>query len=307
MKRFISSLLPFLFLQLPLSLGVKVVAQNSVPVPIRIPGVENAFRINERIYSGSQPETDAAFETLAKLGIKTVLSVDGSKPDIDRARRYGLRYIHLPFGYEGIPTNRVAELARVTTLATGPFYVHCHHGLHRGPAAVAVICEATEGWSPTQALAWLSEAGTSKDYPGLYRAAREFKSPLPAQLSQIKELPELTRPTSLVDTMVSLDEHLSWLKRSQKAGWLSPPGHPDISPAHEAGILWELVRELPRSSDLSKEGQDFQQKLAESEKTASAFHSLFSAGARTNELDAAFARASQSCANCHRVYRNGRP
>ncbi|MFO1501732.1 MAG: sulfur transferase domain-containing protein, partial [Verrucomicrobiota bacterium] len=180
--------------------------------PVQIIGLDNAFRVSDNIYSGSQPETDATFAALAKLGVKTIVSVDGSKPDVERAHRYGLHYVHVPFGYGGIPTNRVAELVKAVATKPGPFYVHCHHGMHRGPAAVAVICENNGTWSPSQAVAWLHQAGTSQEYPGLFRAASEFRKPTDAELAAVKSLPETAASTSLVDAMVAVDEHFSWLK-----------------------------------------------------------------------------------------------
>jgi hypothetical protein len=42
----------------------------TVAKTIEITGVHNAFRVTEKIYSGSQPEGDAAFAALAKLGVK---------------------------------------------------------------------------------------------------------------------------------------------------------------------------------------------------------------------------------------------
>ena len=101
---------------------------NHVAKPVEIAGVHNAFRVTERIYSGSQPEGDAAFEALKKLGIKTIISVDGSKPDVEAARKFGLKYVHLPIGYDGVATNRLAELTKVTSEVSGPYFVHCHHG-----------------------------------------------------------------------------------------------------------------------------------------------------------------------------------
>src|SRR6185436_3172872 len=101
--------------------------------------LHNLFRVTTNILSGSSPYRDAAFAEIARLGVKTIISVDGTRPDVETARNHGLRYIHLPFGYAGVPTNRVAELVKAARTASGPIYVHCHHGLHRGPAAVAVI------------------------------------------------------------------------------------------------------------------------------------------------------------------------
>ncbi len=272
--------------------------------PIKIRSLHNTFRVTPRIFSGSQPDSDAALAALAKLGVKTIVSVDGSKPDVERAHQFGLRYVHLPFGYDGVPANRVAELAKVTTVEPGPFYVHCHHGLHRGPTAVAIICEADEHWRPDQAVAWLREAGTSDDYPGLYRSAREFKAPTAVQVASATNFPEVARTSSLVDTMVTIDDHFSWLKQSQAVGWKTPPGHPDVSPKHEATILWELVREIPRVSDLTSRPEDFQQKLAATERAAGSLRALLGTPADHSALDTAFVHCAQSCAACHRTYRN---
>ncbi|MCU0787027.1 MAG: sulfur transferase domain-containing protein [Verrucomicrobia bacterium] len=272
--------------------------------PIQIPGLENTFQVTEELYSGSQPDSDAAFAAIAKLGVKTIVSVDGSKPDVDGAHRYGLRYVHLPFGYDGIPTHRVAALAKVIQAAPGPFYVHCHHGTHRGPAAVAVMCLADQGWTPAQATAWLREAGTSDAYPGLYRVAREFVPLTQAELAAVPPFPEVAPTPSLVDAMVAMDRHFDWLKQSQAAGWKTPTDHPDISSGHEATMILEWVREIARAADPGKQSEDFKAKLAESEKAAEQLRDLLNRPADGPELDAAFSRVSQSCSDCHQRHRN---
>ena len=271
---------------------------------MEIPGIHNAFQVTEKIYSGSQPEGDAAFAALQKLGVKTILSVDGSKPDVERAHKFGLRYVHLPFGYDGIPTNRVVELAQLTAIADGPFFVHCHHGLHRGPAAVAVMCEASEGWTTNRAVGWLREAGTSPDYPGLYRAAGEFRPPTATELATVKQFPESTKPSSLVEAMVAIDEHFSWLKQAQKAGWKTPPGPADISPPHEATMLWEQFKEIARTEDTAKRPADYRQKLNEAERATDGLRVRLAQPADAPALDTAFKQSTQTCAACHKSYRN---
>ena len=284
--------------------GLSRVDTNAVVQPIEIPGVHNAFRATERIYSGSQPEGDEAFAAIAKLGVKTLVSVDGTKPDVEAARKHGLRYVHLPIGYDGVPTNRVAELAKLTAEMGGPFFVHCHHGQHRGPAAVAVMCEASEGWTPNQAVTWLREAGTATDYSGLYRAAQEFRAPTKAQLAAVRELPEVARTSSLVEAMVAIDAHFDHLKESQKAGWKIPPGHADISPPHEATMLWEQFREIARTEDTAKRSDDYRIKLAEAEQIANSLRKLLREPSDHAAIDAAFKRAGQTCSACHQKYRN---
>jgi hypothetical protein len=275
------------------------------PVAVPIPGLQNTFRVTDRIYSGSQPDSDAAFAGLARLGVRTILSVDGSKPDVERAHQYGLRYVHLPFGYDGVPTNRVAELAKIMTLAPGLVYVHCHHGMHRGPVAVAIMCESVAGWSLAQAVAWLHQAGTSEEYPGLYQAARAFKKPSEAKLSAATSFPEVARTSSLVDTMVSIDQHLSSLQQCQKAAWNHPAGHPDLSPNDEATLLWEQFRKLARGPEIADRPKDFHQKLGEAERRFDRLRNLLSSqSSERPTLDAALETAALTCTACHKVYRN---
>jgi len=280
-------------------------ATNSIAKSIEIPGTHNAFKVSDRIYSGSQPESDAAFAAIAKLGVKTIVSVDGSMPDVAAAKKHGLRYVHLPIGYDGVPTNRVVELAKLATEVSGPFYVHCHHGLHRGPAAVAVMCEASEGWTTNRAVEWLHAAGTSPDYAGLYRSAADFKQPTADQLAAVKGFPEVTKPSSQVDAMVAIDEHHARLKQVQKAGWKTPPGHADIAPAHEATMLWEQFKELARLDDTAQQSDDYRQKLAQAEKAVDALRPLLrETPPDITKLDAAFKKISANCADCHKSYRN---
>lgn len=277
---------------------------NIVAQPLEIPGVHNAFRASPQIYSGSQPEGDAAFAAIAKLGVKTIVSVDGSKPDIEAARKHGLRYIHLPYGYDGIPTHRVVELAKLSTTGEGPFFVHCHHGLHRGPAAVAVMCETAEGWSADKAVEWLRQAGTSADYPGLYRAASSYKAPTKEELASIKSFPEVTQPSTLVDAMVKIDEHFSNLKLAQKAAWKTPLGHADLAPAHEATMLWEQLKEIARTADTAKRPEDYRARLRDSEQAADALRNLLREPKDLALVETAFKKVSATCAACHKKYRN---
>ena len=194
--------------------------------------------------------------------------MDGSKPDVEAARKHGLRYVHLPFGYDGIPTNRVTELAKAAQSVEGPMYVHCHHGLHRGPAAVAVICEATAGWTTNQAVAWLKQAGTAADYVGLYRSAMDFRLPEAAALARIVELPEVTKPSSIVEAMVAIDKEFARIKIAQKASWLKIPNQPDLTATHAATVLWEHFREMARTEDNMKRPEDYRAKLVAAEKAS---------------------------------------
>src|SRR5437868_1319905 len=119
--------------------------------PINAHGIENAYALSRNLFSGSAPEGDEGFDALQKLGIKTIITVDGALPDVERAHAHGMRYIHLPHGYDGIPPQTQLQLIKAVETAGGPIYIHCHHGKHRGPVAAAVVCMAEKNWSPAEA------------------------------------------------------------------------------------------------------------------------------------------------------------
>lgn len=275
-------------------------AADAPATPLTAPGLEHVFRVTDGLLSGGQPEGDAAFAELARLGVKTIVSVDGAKPDVAAARRHGLRYVHLPIGYDGVPTERVAELARAAALPDGPIYVHCHHGKHRGPAAVAVMCEATAGWSRERAEAWLRQAGTAAEYAGLYRSVREFQPPSAAALARVGALPEVAKTPALVDAMVALDERFDALAAAQKAGWKSPP-------AEAATLLWEQLRELARTDDTARRPDLYRRHLADAEQATEALRAALRANPPAlAALDAAFRQTAASCTACHKAHRNER-
>lgn len=272
--------------------------------------VHNMFRLTSRVFSGSQPDGDAAFAWLAQQGIKTIVSVDGARPDVEAARRHGLRYVHLPVGYDSVPTNRIAELAKLATTSPGPFYVHCHHGKHRGPAAAAAMCEASENWSAAQAEAFLKQAGTSPDYAGLYRSVRDFHVPDAATLAALtNSFPEIATPPGLVQAMVTVDGQMERLRACQQAGWLAPPDHPDVSPAHEAMQLWEQLRELGRAETVKDKPASFIELLRATESAADELRQYLREvppghSALPARADAAFRRIADNCAACHKKHRN---
>ncbi len=143
--------------------------------PVATKYLPNTIRVHSNVYSGGLPSGDAAFGELADFGIRTIISVDGAQPNVALAAKHGLRYVHLPHGYDGISEDRVNELAKAVKDLPGPIYIHCHHGKHRSPAAAAVACVAAGLVPDTQALAILKLAGTSRRYRGLYRSAENAK------------------------------------------------------------------------------------------------------------------------------------
>lgn len=148
--------------------------QNPEPkwIEAEVNGCENVFALEGDVYSGGEPHTEYAIRALAARGIKTIVSVDGARPDIELAEKYGIRYIHLPIGYDDVPRERALQMGRVVKGVAGPIYFHCHHGKHRGPAAVAAGMAAAGKWTSDEAVDFLKAAGASEKYSGLYDVFR---------------------------------------------------------------------------------------------------------------------------------------
>ncbi|MFO0877594.1 MAG: hypothetical protein U0840_09490 [Gemmataceae bacterium] len=284
---------------------------RSEPKKVEVAGLHNVYKLSESLYSGSGPEGDVGFASLEKLGIKTVISVDGARPDVDRARKCGMRYVHLPIGYDGVPRKQALRIARAVRDLPGPVYLHCHHGKHRGPAAAgaAMLC-LDDACGAEEALAWLRTAGTDPRYTGLYLSARETRRPTKEELDSVPgDFPEVAEVGGLAKLMVEVDHRWDHLKLAREAGWKRPPAHPDIDPPHEVLQLAELYREAGRlSGGKGKHGDELRRWLVESEATAKRLEGALRGG-KKGVMDAAgaekaFKQVEADCKRCHAKHRD---
>ena len=272
--------------------------------PVAFPGLHNVIRVSEKLYSGSVPEGETGFQSLWELGIRTVISVDGAQPDVAMARRFGMRYVHLPFGYDGCPTPRALEIVRAVRDLPGPIYLHCHHGKHRSPAAAALAHIALDGASNEEAVALMKRAGTAPEYVGLYGGAASFRRPTAAQIDEASnQFPAVARVPPLAEVMVAIDQRFEALRHSQEHGWQAPRTNPDILPPHEALQLRELFHELQRTDDHQSRSVDYREWMRAAERHAAELETALRAGNQSG-AGAAMARAAATCGACHARYRN---
>jgi len=266
-------------------------------------GLHRHRRWSEKIGQGAQPEGEEGFQNLKALGYTTILSVDGSMPDVEMAAKYGLTYVHVPVGYDGITVEEQIEIIKAVKEAPGPVYVHCHHGKHRGPAAAMIAREALEGLSCEDAVKGLELSETSKDYAGLYRDVREFKAPTAEQIAAAPEPRSRVTPKGVRAAMVDVDKRFDFLKASMDNGWQTPPKAPDVTPKHEAKMLWELYREILRLDEATGKGEDFVKRATAAEEAAGSLEEALKAG-NHEAATAAFRMLKKDCDSCHSVYRN---
>ncbi len=272
--------------------------------PLKIPGTHNVFRLSAKLISGSQPEGEAAFKALKALGVKTIITVDGARPDVKTARKYGLRYVQIPFGYSNLPREQAVFIARAVRDLPGPIYLHCHHGQHRGPVAAACAMIALEGWNRAESLAFLKRAGTGTNYRGLWDSVRQFRAPSAEELKKAPHQYHSIAPTApLMQTMVKLDELHDSLKAAQNAKWRARADHPDSDAPHEALMLREIYSELLRDNNTAKRPADFRAWLSQGETAAVELEAALRAG-DNRKADVAQKKVTATCNSCHVVYRN---
>lgn len=276
--------------------------------PRNYSGLHNVVAYHPDVFSGGVPEGAEGFETLAAMGIKTVISVDGAAPDLAEAKRHGLRYIHLPIGYNGFEDARGEELARATrgSLGDGPVYIHCHHGKHRSAGAAGTVAVALGWMTPEQAVARMKVSGTAPAYKGLYACAAQASVMSAAELDAVRaDFPEVCRPEGMVDLMVRLDVAMEQLKEIEAAGWKSPVNHPDLVPVAEAGKVADLLRVLHEDTGAVAKREGFAAKIDENHVPAQRLEDMLAGGsADAAALSAEFKKVNGACKSCHTAYRD---
>ena len=290
---------------LALIVAAAVHAQNaSGPgTPLELNGCENVFRAGDKVISGGEPVSEAAFDSLASLGVKTIVSVDGALPNLELARKYGMRYVHLPIGYDGIKEERVLQFGRAVRDLDGPIYFHCHHGKHRGPAAVAAGIVATGEWTHEQADAFLRQVGTSEKYKGLFESIQTLEIPSPEALDAVStDFPEYEDRSGMVQAMAAMDRLLDNLALAADGDFQVMADHPDIDPKHDALQLYETFRELNRAHKATDWPGGMMQRMMESEALTQQFEkSLRNGEPGSKDI---LIEIRKRCADCHDRFRN---
>ncbi len=264
------------------------------------PGLQNLLKITDKIYSGGEPANSEAFSSIVRLGVKTVVSVDGAQPDVETARKYGLRYIHIPIGYDGIEASACLSLTRLVKDVEGPYYIHCHHGAHRGPAAAAIAGIAEGNIDNKDAHDILELAGTSENYVGLWRDVENFQ--VPDQNVKLPDLVEKAEVSSLAAAMAEIDRSYDNLKLCRIVNWNTPPDHPDLVPVQEVGLLKEGLREAARNQ-IQEYDKQFEKSLLEAELFAQNIEEMLHAKDLI-KAEEQFLNLKQACKSCHKKYRN---
>jgi protein tyrosine phosphatase (PTP) superfamily phosphohydrolase (DUF442 family) len=296
-------------------LTLLVVARASAPLadaPLKVEaaGVPNLIRLSDNIYEGAMPQGDVGFASLEKLGVKTVITVDGARPDLEDAHKHGIRYVHLPMGYDGMTRQQALRMAKAVRDLPGPVYIHCHKGTVRGPTAAAVAhLFLDDHCTVNQALEGMKLAGFDPHYSNLWAAPKELKRPTAKELDEVSGVfLESAPPPGLTDFMVHVSTTFENLQAIRKAEWKAPKDKPDLDPPHEALQLVEHFKELQRLPKTAERPEDFRGKLADAVNRAQQFEDVLRVtkekAVSAPAAEEAYQRMDAACLRCHAVYRD---
>ncbi|MCM8535009.1 MAG: hypothetical protein NE334_03645 [Lentisphaeraceae bacterium] len=244
--------------------------------------IENFMEVSEGVFSGAQPKNERSFYFIKQKGIKTIISVDGQVPNIKLAKKYGLNYLHIPIGYDEVPIEAQKALLKTLKTRAKPYFIHCHHGKHRGPAAAAILF-MLDGATNKKGLEVLKKAGTSHEYRGLWKSVESFSPKLTGELPNLQEV---SPTTPLVTAMIMLDSAHYELKKNLTRESLI---------YLKEGFL-ETKRILSTEHDEQyREYLDASLKLTEK---------LILLKSYNKDDEITFKQLSNLCKKCHKTYRN---
>jgi protein tyrosine phosphatase (PTP) superfamily phosphohydrolase (DUF442 family) len=270
--------------------------------------LHNVYHLSKNVISGSEPHGREGLERIASYGVKTILSVDGKAPDAKTAEELGMRYVHVPIQYKGITPGEILLIAKTFRELEGPFYVHCFHGKHRGPAAAAIGRVVLDGVPRDEAIAEMRQyCGTAQSYEGLYKVVAMGDVPSAKETAAVKwDFPAAHGFTGFRGSMIAVSRHYDNVEAMAKRKWEVDPDHPDLNPAHEATLVADALSQGLTCGEKLCENTEFAKMMSDSEAAARALSAalLGKADAWSATADREFKALKNLCSACHKVHRN---
>jgi hypothetical protein len=162
------------------------------------------------------------------------------------------------------------------------------------------VCIASGASDGKGALEILKKAGTSENYPGLWRDVEAFTKPGPGE--ELPELVSVADVDSMAAAMAKIDRATDNLKLFAAADWGVLDDHPDLAAAQEARKAKEgfeaSLEKLAEESD-----EQLRSWLGESLSTAEVLEAALQRQ-DTVQTTEHFEALQEACKTCHANYRN---
>tara|TARA_B100002052_G_scaffold293136_1_gene315789 strand:+ start:983 stop:1882 length:900 start_codon:yes stop_codon:yes gene_type:complete len=270
---------------------------NDFPIEARrLPGVERLVEFDEGMLCGSQPETVQALDALKRLGVGTIICVDGVPPEVAAIEARDMSVMHIPLGYGEVTARQRLQLAAALHQAgsESKVYIHCHHGYHRSGAAAAIASVATGRLTASEAIDRMKRSGTSPDYKGLWTSVDATVRLKPEVIASVPPPPASIAPLGMVESMIRADDLMDRLDPQDPASWS----------IRDAALLADLFRQLQQDSSIETHGARFASQMDDSWKRAVELETGIEDRLDPERLLLIRHRLAASCKACHASHRN---
>jgi protein tyrosine/serine phosphatase len=156
------------------------------PADLQAPAIPNFHLVNEHIFRGGQPATQA-WSSLARTGVTLVIDLrredeHSSAAEERTVRAAGMSYINVPM--KGVAAPSGEQIAKLLSLLSSQetIFVHCQRGADRTGAVIACYRIEHDHWDRKRALNEAKLLGMAWDQFGLKRYIMGFQ-PVPDRVS----------------------------------------------------------------------------------------------------------------------------
>jgi len=138
-------------------------------------GLSNVGRVTPVVFRGAQPKPQG-YETLAKMGIKTVINLRTTKNEKKEVEAAGMNYVAIPINvFKSVDRVKVEQvIQKMSDPAYQPIYVHCKLGEDRTGIVIAAYRMKVEGWSFEEAEAEMYAFGFNEVWQNLKYFLRKY-------------------------------------------------------------------------------------------------------------------------------------
>lgn len=259
-------------------------------------GLSNVWRFPGGVLVGPPPRGDAAYTALKELGVRALIAVDAGPPDGEAASQHSLRFVHAPIGFDGIADSQRRVLLKAVHSLPHSIYIHSRHGLDRAAAAAAFSLVGLGRMTTQVALECLQRCGVQAEYEGLFNDVTQAKPIDPASLDGME-----------IEFVASAPVR-NWARAMAAIGDLFDSPNSASTEQLAARFQEQVNQSLPEGKDpamrellvtAAKQAEDLRASWADANVGGNDPHG----GARgtrgqTHRL------LKQTCADCHRRFRN---
>lgn len=142
-------------------------------------GLSNMGKVAPGLYRGAQPESDG-YETLKKMGIKTVINLRTTHSEKLDVEKSGMRSVEMPMGVlsdvKPDIINKIVDI--MNDPKKQPVFVHCRQGQDRTGIVIAAYRMRVEGWSLAEAEGEMQDYGFNDIWTELKEFVRDYAKDL---------------------------------------------------------------------------------------------------------------------------------